>query len=235
MNVSNKPEPEELLSGTWVMPTLQHRSIGIRNDEYITKGLLSNLGEESARGRGFLNLSTAYLNLTNSYKSLLRKRASGVNVLTAGPTAHGFAGAKGYKSFIPKAYLALERDIIHKCIQAHQYNSSTLYRYIRPGWTYHAKGLWIGYSQNKDDDSRLPNLSVIGSSNFGHRSVYRDLESQIVIISDDDEVRRDLRREWENLKLFSEKAVFLDDETHSPSYLSKSSRSQVIKLAQRFL
>ena len=47
-------------------------------------------------------------------------------------------------------------------------------RYQRPGWTYHAKGLWLGAP---------PLLSVVGSSNFGERSVRRDLELSFTLVT----------------------------------------------------
>lgn len=43
----------------------------------------------------------------------------------------------------------------------------TLREYVRPGWTYHAKGLWYTLP-----NERKPTLTFIGSSNFGERNVY---------------------------------------------------------------
>ena len=41
---------------------------------------------------------------------------------------------------------------------------------------FHAKGVWCV-------QDGLPSLTIIGSSNFGHRSVHRDLEFQLAIFS----------------------------------------------------
>ena len=57
----------------------------------------------------------------------------------------------------------------------------------------------------------LPNLTVIGSSNFGYRSVNRDLEFQLVIISNNKKFQNSLRREqlyiYENALNVSESAL----------------------------
>lgn len=66
--------------------------------------------------------------------------------------------------------------------------------YEKPGWTYHAKGLWY-YLPGSD----LPNLTLIGSSNFGERSVNRDLETQICLFTTNESLRKRLQEEVDNL------------------------------------
>ena len=67
-----------------------------------------------------------------------------------------------------------------------------LYEYRRPGWEFHAKGLWVsqqhqrGVSQQQQPGQHgggahvpswaAPAVTLIGSSNFGFRSLHRDLE-----------------------------------------------------------
>lgn len=73
-----------------------------------------------------------------------------------------------------------------------KFNSSNInvYEYTRPEWTFHAKGLWIesvdnNDNKNTDDDHHhlSYSLSLVGSSNFSYRSLNRDLESQLCIIT----------------------------------------------------
>lgn len=50
--------------------------------------------------------------------------------------------------------------------------------YLNSDWTYHSKGLWL-----------LPHdttaaLVTIGSPNFGMRSYFRDMESQLYMVSE---------------------------------------------------
>jgi CDP-diacylglycerol--glycerol-3-phosphate 3-phosphatidyltransferase len=52
---------------------------------------------------------------------------------------------------------------------------------------FHGKGLWY-YPKNK----KSPNMTIVGSSNFGYRSVYRDIEAQLVIYSDNQQLQEQL-------------------------------------------
>lgn len=69
-----------------------------------------------------------------------------------------------------------------------------LLEYERPGWSYHAKGLWY-YLPESD----LPNLTLIGSSNFGERSVNRDLETQICLVTNNKPLQERLQAECNHL------------------------------------
>ena len=62
--------------------------------------------------------------------------------------------------------------------------------YVRAKWTFHVKGLWF-YPPKEP----LPSLTLIGSPNFGHRSVYRDLEAQVAIVTADQELSEALHEE----------------------------------------
>lgn len=70
----------------------------------------------------------------------------------------------------------------------------SLLEYERTGWTYHAKGLWYYLP-----GSTLPNLTLIGSSNFGERSVNRDLEAQICLVTTNGGLQRKLQAEYDNI------------------------------------
>jgi len=48
--------------------------------------------------------------------------------------------------------------------------------YYRPSWTFHAKGFW---GELKDNST----LTIIGSSNYAERSLKRDNEIQMYIIT----------------------------------------------------
>jgi CDP-diacylglycerol--glycerol-3-phosphate 3-phosphatidyltransferase len=66
---------------------------------------------------------------------------------------------------------------------------------LAPGWTFHAKGIWYYLPGEK-----LPSATLIGSPNFGFRSVEKDLEAQITIVTTNPELRRDIDAEQvENL------------------------------------
>ena len=68
-----------------------------------------------------------------------------------------------------------------------------VHEYLRPGWTFHAKGLWVD-----TDAPTSATLAFIGSSNYGHRSRDLDLESQLLLVTRDTEMRRRMyaERRW---------------------------------------
>lgn len=45
-----------------------------------------------------------------------------------------------------------------------------------------------------------PIITAIGSPNFGHRSVYRDIEAQVFLITANEALRNELKLEIQNLK-----------------------------------
>lgn len=48
-------------------------------------------------------------------------------------------------------------------------------------------------------NSNLPSLTLIGSSNFGERSVNRDLETQICLVTTNKTLQQNLQSECDNL------------------------------------
>lgn len=94
---------------------------------------------------------------------------------------------------IPHAYTLLLYDFF-KLILKHKLDHITVHEYACSGWTFHVKGLWY-YLGNK----QFPNLTLIGSPNFGHRSVYRDLEAQIAIVTKNQDLSEALHEEKSRL------------------------------------
>ena len=113
---------------------------------------------------GDVRLATGYLNLTQEYLDGLTAREGQVEVLTSSPRANGFYKAGRIKGLIPGIYRVNELSTLHRHPNIH------IHEWEAFGWTYHAKGAWF-YSQPDKVD-----LSVIGSSNYSHRSNYRDTE-----------------------------------------------------------
>ena len=96
----------------------------------------------------------------------LNDRNGSVRLLTSSPRANGFYKAGRIKKYIPGIYRVNEERMLKN------QQRLALWEWEAHGWTYHAKGAWF---HNKDD-SELVDLSVIGSSNFSHRSNKRDTE-----------------------------------------------------------
>uniref|UniRef100_A0AAG5D0C2 CDP-diacylglycerol--glycerol-3-phosphate 3-phosphatidyltransferase n=2 Tax=Anopheles atroparvus TaxID=41427 RepID=A0AAG5D0C2_ANOAO len=175
---------------TWIFPLIEMGQLGIHHDSLATKQLLSGCLPGSR-----LRLATGYFNLTETYMNTLTNDCQAkCNILMAHPNANGFLGAKGPAGGIPAAYSLLARKFLETLKSAGQSHRVELYEYERPGWTYHAKGLWYYLP-----DSTLPNVTLIGSSNFGERSVNRDLEAQICLVTNNTHLQRKLEAEYENL------------------------------------
>lgn len=95
---------------------------------------------------------------------------------------------------IPHAYTQLARDFYQLILEHKQTGHVSVCEYVRDDWTFHVKGLWY-YLTNKT----LPNLTLIGSPNFGHRSVYRDLEAQVAIVTNNQGLQEAIHKEQSRL------------------------------------
>uniref|UniRef100_A0A3P8YQN5 CDP-diacylglycerol--glycerol-3-phosphate 3-phosphatidyltransferase n=1 Tax=Esox lucius TaxID=8010 RepID=A0A3P8YQN5_ESOLU len=174
---------------TWVFPLIQMKPLGIQVDEQITQRLLTD-----ADAGATVFLTSGYFNLTRAYMSLVLKAGADYRILTASPEVNGFFGAKGIAGEIPSAYIHIARQFYTKVSQLGQQERVHLYEYHRAQWTFHAKGLWY-YLRGQV----WPCLTLIGSPNFGYRSVHRDLEAQIAIVTENQELQAQLQEEQEML------------------------------------
>lgn len=182
---------------TWIFPLVEMGQLNIHHDSIVTENFFLKAVPNSR-----INLTTGYFNLTQTYMDTIAAKCSATcDILMAHPNANGFQGAKGPAGGIPAAYSQISKNFLKKLIELNQTDRIKLYEYQRRGWTYHAKGLWYYLP-----GSYTPDLTLIGSSNFGERSVNRDLESQICLVTVNDELRRQLQREYVNLKRYCEPA-----------------------------
>ncbi|XP_038597833.1 LOW QUALITY PROTEIN: CDP-diacylglycerol--glycerol-3-phosphate 3-phosphatidyltransferase, mitochondrial [Tachyglossus aculeatus] len=174
---------------TWIYPLVQMKPFGIRIDEAVTETLLTE-PERGAR----LFLTTGYFNLTRAYMELVLGARADYRILLASPEVNGFFGARGVAGAIPAAYVYIERQFYRQVCSLGQEERVRLQEYRRSGWTFHAKGLWLYLA-----GSSLPCLTLIGSPNFGYRSVHRDLEAQIAIVTENRALQQQLHQEQEQL------------------------------------
>ncbi|TDG49965.1 hypothetical protein AWZ03_003475 [Drosophila navojoa] len=175
---------------TWVFPLLEMGQIGIHHDSVVTKQLLSKCIAGSR-----LKLATGYFNLTQEYMDTITHNClAQCSILMAHPNANGFQGAKGPAGGIPAAYTLIAKSFYETLVRRQQNHRVNFFEYEKPGWTYHAKGLWYYLPE-----ARLPNLTLIGSSNFGERSVNRDLETQVCLVTVNKELSQRLQDESDRL------------------------------------
>lgn len=175
---------------TWIFPMIQMAQLGVEHDSQVTEKILSEAPENSK-----LYIASGYFNLTEDYAdTIISNSKAECNILMAHPEANGFLGAKGIAGEIPFAYCLIADQFKNKCIKYKQLGRVKLYEYLRSGWTYHAKGLWY-YPPHED----YPCLTLIGSPNFGERSVKKDLETQIAIVTENLTFKKQLKNECERL------------------------------------
>ncbi|XP_021783761.1 CDP-diacylglycerol--glycerol-3-phosphate 3-phosphatidyltransferase, mitochondrial isoform X2 [Papio anubis] len=174
-----RPAPD-----TWIYPLIQMKPFEIQIDEIVTETLLT----EAERGAK-VYLTTGYFNLTQAYMDLVLGTRAEYQILLASPEVNGFFGAKGVAGAIPAAYVHIERQFYSEVCSLGQQERVQLQEYWRRGWTFHAKGLWLYLA-----GSSLPCLTLIGSPNFGYRSVHRDLEAQIAIVTENEALQQQLHQ-----------------------------------------
>jgi len=223
---------EEIIA--WAVPTFQMptsflgRTPKFPSDSEVTRSLLlSALNSDEPIS---IRLSSAYLNLTPKLLSVLnlfgRRRNSVGNayILTAGTISHGFAAPKAVdsqrragfvdsiKATIPEAFMTLVTEIAKSIIS----NGGKVLLYERAGWTFHTKGLWLTSSTHSKDsqneqhhlerinDSSSLQATIVGSGNYGARSEDLDVESNCILIFNNDstnakDVKKSLAKEWNNM------------------------------------
>ena len=104
-----------------------------------------------------------------------------------------------------------------------------LFFWERPDWTFHAKGIWLKEEIDESEETTYGDKSsevaavVVGSSNYGYRSFYRDMESNLLLVfppgssnSTQDEtnnsaIASSFGEEWKNLIASSKGEVSKSD------------------------
>ena len=208
-------------------------------DVEATLGMLKEGGnsnnDSNATGNRIYSarLSSAYLNPTSVLLSVLREGYNKIELLSAGKISHGFKPKKkGYKEgnqgkdwTIPSIF----DKLVDECMSSLRSTGvdARLFFWERPGWTFHAKGIWLTDEagapdgpggENVDGDSEIAAV-VVGSSNFGYRSFYRDMESNLLLVfPPGGDVASSFEQEWKDLVASSKQEVAEED---VPSGLKK--------------
>ncbi|XP_059157125.1 CDP-diacylglycerol--glycerol-3-phosphate 3-phosphatidyltransferase, mitochondrial-like [Physella acuta] len=187
LDISDNPKLEvENSADTVIYPLVQMGPFNVTHDSQAMLGLL-----RSSTPQDHILLASGYFNLTDHYMSVILDQSVGkFSILMASPQANGFLGAKGIAGAIPYSYIYLAHQFYKRVCSRCQTQRIHLMEYVREGWTFHGKGLWY-YLPSQP----LPTLTLVGSPNFGHRSVYRDLECQVAIVTENKHLQEQLREE----------------------------------------
>lgn len=179
------------------MPLVQAGPLGVRQDESALLALLSG----GNAPHGHIHLASGYFNFTKAYERLLLESSHSMKILTASPRANGFFGSRGASGLIPPAYTFIERNFLSRVDAAAQQERLSVHEYERPGWTFHAKGMW--FTPGEEGDQGKPVMTMVGSPNYGARSVDRDVEAQVMLCTTAEGLRRQLASERDALFKYS--------------------------------
>ncbi|KAF4033448.1 PLD-like domain [Phytophthora infestans] len=186
-------DKDDARTDAWAFPTLQFTPISMDHDERV----LSEFVRQLPRGSQ-LQIASGYLNFPPFLSGLLEHCQAGLDVISAAPRANGFYDARGVKGALPMAYSLIEQDFFERTI-SREY-PTVLREFNRPNWTFHGKGMWWRPPSDGRSSARgLPQLTVVGSSNFGQRSYGCDLESNLVLFTRNSELQHRLQDEYDAL------------------------------------
>lgn len=170
-----------------VVPILQMGSFGVNQEKQLLQWIFDGSLFQSASLHHSqksldLHLATPYFNLPREYICSLAEgldlRNRHLSIATCAPEANGFFRSKGVSRLIPLAYSAMEREFfkeISGVILDDNERNVKFHQIHRENWTFHGKGIWA-YEADQ------PILTYLSSSNYGQRSVERDLEAGVLIV-----------------------------------------------------
>ena len=175
-------------------PMQKHEILDTEDKTVITVGVqagfINNQGGENllkwiiSQGSDQIYIASGYLYLPESTENFLATNPR-VKLLTAAPSANSFFRSPGFSRFIPDMYGSYLERVEKK------FPGWDIYTYKRPGWTFHAKGVWLNGSNEW--------ATVIGSSNFTYRSRDRDLELSFLLRTRDENLKLKLNDEVKRL------------------------------------
>ena len=176
-----------LESDTIIHPTLQMYHHGINQDRDATCDVFT-----TAASNDLVHISSGYFNMPELYTDTFTSSKATFSVLAASEHANGFYGAQGISRHITTMYTQLSNLFLQKIASSN--GRIRYFEFKKENWSFHAKGVW--FYRNGDE---LPFLTMIGSPNYGYRSVWRDLELQFFIQTNNLALKQKLHHECRTL------------------------------------
>uniref|UniRef100_A0A914V7U8 CDP-diacylglycerol--glycerol-3-phosphate 3-phosphatidyltransferase n=1 Tax=Plectus sambesii TaxID=2011161 RepID=A0A914V7U8_9BILA len=187
-NLADTPNTD---SETVIYPLVQMAPIGIDIEDRVLHRFFASNFDDMPNASVYL--ATGYFNLTSDYSSVIVDRGSyNLTVVSASPLANDFYACDGFTGDVPALYTHSSRKFYDQIAKKGRSDNINMYEYAREGWTFHAKGLWWD-SDPADPDAIC--ATFVGSSNYGYRSAYRDIEAQVVIVTRNAKLREQLTLE----------------------------------------
>ncbi|TPX49502.1 CDP-diacylglycerol---glycerol-3-phosphate 1-phosphatidyltransferase [Synchytrium endobioticum] len=212
---------EELL-GTTCVPNTISSNVGITGEEAnVANG--NRIVDDEGGGDGKQDntkddvnkwrvvLSSPYFNFPPHYRYLLLRSnelaGTKFKIMTAAPKCTELGKEEGLAKHVPSAYTYLEYRFLHpyNIIKKNKKQKDfVLEEYGREGWTFHGKGIWL-YAPGDP----LPCATTVGSSNFNKRSLKRDFEASLCILTNNRSLQQ---RIHDNLEFMRQSATPVDEE-----------------------
>eukprot|EP00743_Colponemidia_sp_Colp-15_P009810 GILK01010746.1.p1 GENE.GILK01010746.1~~GILK01010746.1.p1 ORF type:complete len:459 (-),score=38.28 GILK01010746.1:34-1410(-) len=174
---------------TFVRPAVQMGAVGVRDDETLTVDMLSKVSPQST-----IAVASGYVNFCDRYLDPIRHSKARLEVVTSSPQANSFYQSKGPSYYIPHAYTAMAKDLFDSYRKNGMSDKLRMFEYTKQGWSFHAKGMWVYHGADSN-----PSLTLLGSSNFGYRSLERDLECEVQLSTTCPKLQQRLQEEKERL------------------------------------
>lgn len=189
-NIHNQSDKGE---NVYVVPLIQMSAHSIRHEGELLKKAFYFISQKVGIGREVkIYVSSAYFNLSPAFTEAIFTVPSHLSFITSCPETNPFRGSKGGSKYIPEMYLSLQKRLFDE-LDASGVTVPLLYHYTRPGWIWHAKGVWI--SSESGDKGKIPGMiTIIGSSNHGKRSFDRDLESDLLLFTSDKNLKSSIQQ-----------------------------------------
>uniref|UniRef100_A0A183GE07 CDP-diacylglycerol--glycerol-3-phosphate 3-phosphatidyltransferase n=1 Tax=Heligmosomoides polygyrus TaxID=6339 RepID=A0A183GE07_HELPZ len=186
----NKERLVAPLGDTMLYPLLQMGLFGYNEEYDLLKSLFSSKNSHMT-----ITMASGYFNCIEEYERLIFSEGQySMDIITAAPKANGFFGVSGLSGYVPSMYSWVSAGVL-QLKEKYKRKGVNLYEYYRDGWTFHAKGLWI--------ETAASVATLVGSSNFGYRSVHRDLEAQVLLVTSNERLRSQLIDERKKLFEFA--------------------------------
>ena len=132
-----------------------------------------------------VTISSGYFNPSKRLLDTLKHSKAEVDIIIPSIEANGFYKGANVKGLVPDMYNLSAMRALEKCPNVN------ILEYNRPGWSYHAKGVWSD------------NLTILGSSNFNRRSSMRDTELSVALVTDNEDLKENLMAERDSLRIYS--------------------------------
>lgn len=213
-----------------IYPTFQQEALNLTADYTSFKGVLDVASRFEDTD---LYLTSGYVNFPAEIVDVLSKYRGKMRYLFAAPQANSFFHDPGFASVIPALYNILQCNFFHRCQESRA--DAHFLEYLNKDWTYHSKGLWLL------PRGRREALVTIGSPNFGMRSYFRDMESQLYMISESEEFRAKFEQEaqyrFHNKDTMEVTADLFDSPERFPPHcpLSEGRLNSFLKMMQGLL